>query len=1057
MKRAVWILILPVLAAHGQTHRRLADYALILKDTPAARVSAGATRASIARIRSAQAAVASELENRKVEVIGSNQVLVNAIFVSTTRESALRLRNIPGVAHVVRLPRFKPDLSRALDLQNVKAAWSALDGDANAGAGIKIGIIDSGIDINHPGFQDPSLTPPAGFPKGEAAYTNSKVIVARSYVPLDSAGYNPDDPVATSHPDDYSPRDHMGHGTAIAMIAAGVRNTGPAGTIEGVAPQAFLGNYKVFGSPGINDTARFAALLQALQDALADGMDIVTLSLSEGDPAFYGPLDTDPDCGGACDIISQAVESAVSQGMVVVASAGNDGSVGQRVPTLNTIHYPGTAPSAITVGAVMNSHTFYQSVVAVGKTSSRTLRALFGDGPHIATKLTAPVRDVSQTGNDGLACSSMPGGTLAGAIALIRRGTCSFSDKINNAQNAGAIGVIIYQSSGQETLFSNWNAQDTGIPAVMIGNSDGVSLAGDIASNTVVSATLDPSLTEAETTPGTMWPASSRGPSPGTFGVTPTTAIKPELVAVGAGIYTATQKLDPNADTYHASGYTSVSGTSYAVPMVAGAVALVKQKYPSFTPAQLKSAVVNTATQDVTEANGEAAGINSMGAGKLNAGDAVSVAATLEPATIQFGPIGAGTLPISRTLTITNVTSSPITLNFDPGGTVSSAARVLVSPASLTIQPSVQNSVTVSLEGGQPTPGSYESFITITGAGPTLHVPYQFLAGDGIPADAFPIGNGGFVGGVNDQGWELDLRVVDRWGVPVVNTPLRFNVVQGGGRITAGDQQSFRLGNAAAIVNLGPDQGDQIFNATVGSLTVPFNGYARVYPAITPDRVLNAASFDVGQGLAPGSYIAVYGTALSDATQVASTAELPVSLSDVSVSFDGGGMSLPGHIHFVSPGQVNVQIPWEFQGQTSVYVKVTISGLPSERYLLPLAKYSPGIFAVVDATSGAVVTSGGTVKRGDTLVIYANGLGPVDQPQDSGQPAPLESLVNTTSLAGATIGGVAATVLFSGLAPGYVGLYQVNAVVPDTAPTGAQSLVLSIGGIDSKGFTLAVQ
>ncbi len=784
---------------------------------------------------------------------------------------------------------------------------------------------------------------------------------------------------------------------------------------------------------------------------------MVTLSLSEGDPAFYAPLDEDPDCGGACDIVSQAVESAVGMGLVVVASAGNDGNIGQGVPTLNTIHYPGTAPSAITVGAVMNAHTFYQSVVVDGKAFTGTLRALFGDGPHIATKLTAPLKDVSQTGNDGLACSSMPGGALTGTIALIQRGTCSFSDKINNAQNAGAIGAILYQSSGQETLFSNWNAQDTGIPAVMIGNSDGVALKG-VASGDAATATLDPSLTEVQSTANAMWPASSRGPSPGTFGATPTNGIKPELVAVGAGVYTATQKLDPNADIYSSSGYTSVSGTSYAVPMVAGAVALVKQKFPGFTPAQLKSAVVNTASQDVTEASGEAARIDSMGAGKLNAGDAVAVAATLEPATIEFGPIGAGSLPISRTLTITNVSGSSLTLNLDPGGTVSSAARVTVSPATLTLAPGARDSVTVRLEGSQPTAGSYDSFITITGGGPTLRVPYQyqFLVSDSTPADAFPIGNGGFVGGTNDQGWELDLRVIDQFGVPVVGTPLRFNVLQGGGKITAGDPQSFRLGNAAALVDLGPNQGDQLFSATVGNLTVPFNGYARAYPAITPDRVLNAASFDVGQGLAPGSYIAIYGTALSDATQVASTAELPVSLSDVSVSFDGGGMSLPGHLHFVSPGQVNAQIPWEFEGQTSVYLKVTVSGLPSERYLVPLARYSPGIFAIVDANSGAVVTAGSAVKPGDTLMIYANGLGPVERAQVSGQPAPTESLVKTSTPATVTIGGMNAAVPFSGLAPGFVGLYQVNAVVPQNLPSGNQPLVVSIGGAGSKPFPVPV-
>ena len=108
-----------------------------------------------------------------------------------------------------------------------------MGGAPSAGAGIRIGIIDSGIDQNHPGFQDSLLKPPPGFPKGDATYTNHKVIVARSYVALDAAVYDT--------PDDYSARDHMGH-ERHAMIAAGAQNTGPLATIQGVAPKAFLGN-----------------------------------------------------------------------------------------------------------------------------------------------------------------------------------------------------------------------------------------------------------------------------------------------------------------------------------------------------------------------------------------------------------------------------------------------------------------------------------------------------------------------------------------------------------------------------------------------------------------------------------------------------------------------------------------------------------------------------------------------------------------------------------------------------------------------------------------------
>src|ERR1019366_6384191 len=124
------------------------------------------------------------------------------------------------------LPPLKPLLNAAVNLVGVPAAWSAVGGSANAGAGVKIGVIDTGIDQNHPGFRDDGFTPPAGFPKGDTGYTNNKVIVARSYI-----SFLVDSDPTYSTPDDLSPRDRQGHGTAIAMIAAGVQNTGPLGSI----------------------------------------------------------------------------------------------------------------------------------------------------------------------------------------------------------------------------------------------------------------------------------------------------------------------------------------------------------------------------------------------------------------------------------------------------------------------------------------------------------------------------------------------------------------------------------------------------------------------------------------------------------------------------------------------------------------------------------------------------------------------------------------------------------------------------------------------------------
>jgi uncharacterized protein (TIGR03437 family) len=186
------------------------------------------------------------------------------------------------------------------------------------------------------------------------------------------------------------------------------------------------------------------------------------------------------------------------------------------------------------------------------------------------------------------------------------------------------------------------------------------------------------------------------------------------------------------------------------------------------------------------------------------------------------------------------------------------------------------------------------------------------------------------------------------------------------------------------------------------------------------------------------------------------------------VSFDAPGLSVPGHLHYVSPGQINVQIPWEFQGLASVKMKVSVGGDQSAVYTLPLVDASPAAFEIPDSSgnrvvlaardrNGKIISSANPALRGKTVTLYVNGLGPVDHTPPNGDVTPLPPPLAATKLSPTvTIGGKAAQVSFAGLTPSVVGLYFINVVVPAQAPVGMQPVVITINGIDSKSSNLPI-
>lgn len=1032
----------------------------------ASRAAAADTRARIVEM---QAAVRSAVAGTGARVTSANQTLVNAVFVEASPEQAAKLRQTPGVALVEKLPRLKMHLNRALDLVTVRTAWSSVNGEQNAGAGVRIAVIDSGIDQTHPAFQENGLQYPAGFPKcqearGDCAFVNRKVIAARSYVDM-LVGSEP----ATSRPDDTSARDRVGHGTAVAMIAAGARNDGPAGSITGVAPRAWLGNYKVFGSPGVNGPYTYdSVIIQALEDAASDGMDIAVLSL--GAPAVWGPLDRGATCQNpgteACDWRANAIENAAQMGLTIVVSAGNDGDFATRYPGYNSVETPGTAPSAITVGATTNAHILYQAVQVPG---IERMGALFGDGPRPPNPLTAALRDVARLQDNGKACSSLTNGSLNGAIALIERGDCSLISKVQTAQRAGAVGVILFQGPNVQGVFQMTGLEETGIPAVVVGNQNGQTLKSYASRTPDGPVTLDPAFYEVQTSEyDTMAFTSSRGPS------IRESAIKPEVVAVGTDLYVATQNFDPNGDMYDPTRYTVANGTSFAAPLVAGAAALVKQRRSQWTPAQIKSAIVNTADPRIDDydesGNFIQASVLDIGAGKLNANDAVRTDLTIEPATLSFGVV-ASSNP-SRLLTLRNFSGSPVSLTLQPRPSFGLPSILTLDRTRVDIPAGGSADITARLDGARPQPGVYEGVINISGAAVPLRVPYLYLVGDGAPYSVLPLEGLGFEGTAGQLTY-LTYKVVDRYGVPVRGVRTRARVVFGGGSISQESGETDDLGIGWADVNLGSQIGDQEFYVAVGdqpNFGVYFDGRARLKPTISSGGIVNLASGQVGQGLAPGSYISIYGRGLSEATREFSTPYLPLALSGVSVSFDVPSQNIhaPARVHYVRDDQINVQVPWELRGANSAAIKVSIGDTSSDVVTIPLNEYAPAVFEFTDTGSGrqlgavldsayALVTPANPAKRNDVIQVYANGLGPVDEQPETGQPSSAQPLARTRVQPEVTIGGQRAEVLFSGLTPGSIALYQINVRVPEGAPPGIQPLVVTANGIVSKTANLPVQ
>ena len=653
----------------------------------------------------------------RAKITSQYDISLNAVAVQLNGTSLETIAGAPMVQQVQYNGLYHPDLSESYKIINALGAWGGQAGRATAGAGIKIGDIDTGIDNLHPFFDPTGFSYPAGFPKCDAAdstshhpdqdckYVSPKVIVAKVF-------YN------KAKQQGLDAQAIQDHGTHTAGDAAGV--TGKTAVVNGVsiddmsgiAPGAFLGNYNVF--PGNVLNARSEDILNAVDAAIADGMDVLNLSIGGLRPNSSGR-----------DVLSIGLDDAVDAGLVVAVAAGNSG------PGAGTLESPGRAPKVITVGASTNQH-FVGQPFTYPSGGGTTVGAAVGD----FDALPAQSFNLFDTASNG--CTSVDPGA-SGKLAIIDRGACFFSQKVANAKAAGAVAVLIINNvAGDPVAMARTAGFDDDLPAVMIGLNEGAALRASGETTASASSTFQEFITSnADILAG----FSSQGPT------TPDLLIKPDLTSVGVNVLSSITCVGKGGGCPDdGTGWAFFSGTSMSTPHIAGSAAVLLGLHSTWSPAQVKSALVNRADLVVKDA---ATGLHDIGptaqgAGRENLSVAADTTTWLDPVSASFGKVRVGN-PTSLTITLSNPTGSSETFSvsttkFTPdtfGGTVSSIYdagtlsagddRITV-PASVTVPANGSTTMTVTVSAGHR--DVVQGWINLDGAGSNdLHFAYYTVVG----------------------------------------------------------------------------------------------------------------------------------------------------------------------------------------------------------------------------------------------------------------------------------------------------------------------------------------
>lgn len=619
----------------------------------------------------------------------SFDVLFNGLSIDVAPRHLAALWRTPGVKALWPVLTFslpptttmpKPELSTALAMTGADIAQSEL---GYSGAGIRVAVMDTGIDYNHP-----DLGGPGAFPTG-------RVVAGYDFV---GDAFDASNPAASTPVPDHDPMDCNGHGTHVAGIV-GASPGGPTG-VKGVAPGVVFGAYKVFGCEG----STFAdIMIAAMEMALADRMHVLNMSIGS---AFQWPQHP---TGAASDRL-------VNKGMVVVASIGNSGANG-----VYSSSSPGVGSKVIGVASYDNSHI---SALTFNVNSNQVPYLPLATTPAPPTSGTSPEVVFVGRGCIGDAYLADP----AGKVALIERGACTFNEKYQRAFSAGAAGVIIHNNVAG--LFAGGGVTPQAIFGIAISQADGL---------------LMRSLTPPVTVTWTNVQVNAPNPTGGlissfsSYGLSPDLALKPDIGAPG-GLIRSTYPLAKG-------GYATISGTSMSSPHVAGGAALLLQARPRTPSQIMNTILQNSADPKNwwgIPGLGFLDNVHRQGAGMLDIPGAILSKTKIEPGKLSLGESEAG--PATRTLWIENNGPAPVTYDLSHAPALSTGgstftpsfftgfASVAFSAPSVTVPAGGTASVNVTITANPALPdrSQYGGYIVFTpqGGGQVYRVPYAGFKGD---------------------------------------------------------------------------------------------------------------------------------------------------------------------------------------------------------------------------------------------------------------------------------------------------------------------------------------